>query len=283
MAEAPPAAPRFAVTIVTYRRNEELDLALDAVMAQTVGRAAMEVCVVHNGGSDAARERWQSRVDCWIDAETNLGCAGGRNRASEATTAPILVFVDDDGIPDLDFVERLGEVLDAHPNAVAVRGRAKFLNHPILTTMAIHYNRGPRICRDLLTLEGAAAVRRSAFEAAGGYDAERVYHEGLDLSSRLLDVAADATILYTPHAVLRHDYAKSLGHLNEKAVAIAAAEDRMVAEVEPHLEALRRRPAETVDGRNRLERYVGERLRRTFHRLVRWHRWRSRVRRDWGV
>ena len=162
--------PDYAVIVVTYQREEELDRSLGAVIEQSVGRTAMEICVVNNGGGEHARERWKDRVDVWIDSGHNLGCAGGRNRGVEVTKAPILVFIDDDGVPDCRFVEELGHVL-AH-DTVAVRARGVALHHPIFTAMSTTYDRGPHIGEDLLTFEGGSAIRRDAYERAGGHVGE---------------------------------------------------------------------------------------------------------------
>jgi len=261
-------APRYAVIVVTYRRRGQLDDALHGVMAQSVGRDAMEICVVNNGDSDAARARWRDRVDLWVDSERNLGCAGGRHRGVESTTAPVLVFVDDDGIPAPDFVAELGAVLDEHEEAVAVRGRAVALRHPIFTAMCPTYNRGPEVAEDLLTLEGGSAIRRSAYEGAGGYDTSRAFHEGMELSGRLLEQHRDARILYTPHAVLRHDYLQGWDHVLSKARALAAADDRLRVAPDPKLDAVMRRPIHYRDGRTGWESWIGKPLHRAFRGLV---------------
>jgi len=233
---------KFSVIVVTYQRDLELDRSLGGILRQTVGRDAMEICVINNGGAERARERWESRVDIWEDSERNLGCSGGRNRGTELTAAPILVFVDDDGVPADDFVEQLARVLDDRADAVAVRGRAVALAHPILTAMTASYNRGPRVCEDLLTLEGGSAIRRSAYEGAGGYDETRTYHEGMDLSARLLEQREDAKILYTPHAVLAHDYVQGFRHALRKAEALAIADARLEHERDMRLKETMRRP-----------------------------------------
>ena len=276
-------SPRYAVIVVAYRRLGELDDALEAISKQTVGRAAMEICVINNGGCDHARERWRGRVDRWLDAEQNLGCAGGRHRGVESTRAPILVFIDDDGVPAPDFVEQLGAVLDRVPEAVAVRGRAVALNHPILTAMCPTYHRGPDVCEDLLTLEGASAIRRVVYEAAGGYDTSRSFHEGMELSGRLLEQRPDAKILYTPHAVLRHDYLQGWQHMLAKAKSLAAADDRLRQEPDPRLAAVMRRPIVYRDGRSRWQRLVGKPLHRAFRGLVAVYRARRVVTRMVGL
>ena len=273
------APPKYAVIVVTYQRPDAVGHALEAVCRQTVGRDSLEICVVNNGGSDGAREAWAPRVEHWIDSTENLGCAGGRNAGVAATSAPIVCFVDDDGIAELDFIERLAEILQRHPDAVAVRGRAIPLHHPVWTTMAVHYDRGPVVCQDLLTLEGASAVRRDAWEACGGYDVSRAFHEGLELSGRLMKTTPGGKILYTPWAVLRHDYIKDVPHLLHKASMLARAEERVAVEhneqISETLAAARTYPIQ--DGRGPVHKVIGEALRQAFLATVQLYRLRNRA------
>lgn len=276
------SSPTYAVIIVTYQRDAELRRTLDAVARQTVGRRAMQICVVDNGGAEAVRPDWEARVDAWVDPGENLGCSGGRNEGARNTTAPIIVFVDDDGIPNPAFVESLGDVLERHPEVVAVRGKAVALDHPILTTMAAHYDRGATEREDLLTLEGASAIRRDAWDAAGGYDVSRAFHEGLELSMRLLATRPEARMMYTPRAVLRHDFFKGLGHLLQKARMMAAATNRVKEEADPQLEAVivRARSYRQNDGRPSWARLVGAILGKVYNWTIALYRWRLRRRRS---
>jgi glycosyltransferase involved in cell wall biosynthesis len=273
--------PRFAVVVVSYRRPDALRATLAALVRQTVGRHAMEICVVDNGGSACVRSELASEVDHWLVPENNLGPGGGRNLGVGATTAPVLVFVDDDGIPAQDFVGQLDGAFERHPTAVAVRGRVVALQHPLLTTMAVHYDRGPHEQPDLLTLEGATAILRESFEAAGGYDATRTTHEGLELSGRLLDTSPEATIMYTPHAVLRHDFFKGVGQVLAKAERLAEGANRLHEDDDPGLLALKKRSGRLrrFDGRPRWARAVGAVGELFFHRAITAYRIRAWLRR----
>lgn len=272
-------APLFAIIVVTYERDEAVQLALESVLEQTVGREQLEVCVVANSPSPQAKQRFEHRVDHWVDSGENLGCSGGRNLGVELTSAPFMIFVDDDSIPDRDFVRQLGEVIQRDHSVLAVRGRAEPLSHPVLTYAATHYTRGPDECDDLLTLEGCACIRRSAFEAVGGYDVDRAYHEGLELSGRLLEAFPDGQMLYTPNAVIRHDYLQGLRHFFRKARMVAVADDREARvqsdNVERALQALR--SYQHPDGRTPAQRAIGRVVSRAFRATVSVNRLLSRL------
>jgi hypothetical protein len=143
--------------------------------------------------------------------------------------------------------------------------------------MASHYHRGPRVCEDLLTLEGGAAVRRGPFEAVGGYDASRAYHEGVELSGRLLEAHPGTTILYTPNAVLRHDFLRGWRHFLSKARMTALADDRVDTESDTLLadSLTRLRQLPIVDGRRFWQKVAGRLIKIGFNFAKKYYRWRA--------
>ena len=264
------AGPVFAIIVVTYQRDEALERALEAIVAQTVGREQMEVCVVANSPSPGARARFGDAVDVWIDTEENLGASAGRNLGVKATSAPLMVFIDDDSIPEPDFVRRLGAVMRRDADVIAVRGRAAPLSHPVLSYAAAHYSRGPRECKDLLTLEGCACIRRVAYDAVGGYDIRRFHYAGLELSGRLLKRFPDSRMLYCPDAVIRHDFFKGPRHFLQKARMGADADDLEQDVRSEDVERARRalRSYEQLDGRTPAQRAIGVAITKVFRATV---------------
>ena len=265
-----------AVIIVAYGSGDALDRALRAVEKQSVGRGAIELCVVHCGGAESARATWEQRVDHWVEPGSNVGASGGRNLGAAATSAPLLVFLDDDGVAAPEFVAAMGDMMGSDGSIVAVRGRVQSLRHPFWTSMARHYNRGAEVCDDWLIVEGAACVRRTAFEGVGGFDETLFGYEGLELSTRLLASSDQARILYNPKAALEHDFMEGWGSAFRKARRMVEAEGRVSENRNPRFESALAEYRQTrfPDGRSSLQwvmSLVGVAI---FRSLRSWFRWR---------
>jgi glycosyltransferase involved in cell wall biosynthesis len=210
----------MAVIIVTYKRPRELLRLLDSVRAQATPRASYELCVIDNGG-DAPREL-AGDVDRWEQTE-NIGASAGRNLGARLTSAPLLVFLDDDGVIAPGFLDAMAARFDAEPALIAARGRVLPLHHPVMSSLASHYDRGQTARDELLIIEGATGIRRAAYEAVGGYNEAMFGNEGLELSERLLRAHPDGRISYEPGCVLHHDFVDNMGALWRKAERQARA------------------------------------------------------------
>lgn len=218
--------PELAIIIVTYRRESALRRLLASVAAQGLMRERYEVCVVDNGGELTPKTFNEHGVDHWECPTRNLGASAGRNCGVNATSAPLLLFLDDDGVVAGDTLKAALEAFDASPELLAARGRVLPLGHPGYSMIARHYDRGLEQCDDWLVIEGVTAIRRDAYEAVGGYRAGLFGHEGLELSLRLTERFPDGELRYLPSMVLHHDYAGSFSELWGKAKRMADAAGR---------------------------------------------------------
>ncbi len=180
-------------------RPEQLAAAIDSLLAD--GQDA--VVVVDNGNGSVSVD--DARVTV-IDAGTNLGVPGGRHLGVSSTESDLIGFLDDDAV--------------VMGTAVGERLRSLFASDPTLgaVSLGIIDEEGERTRRHVpragersgaeagpaaTFLGGACAIRRSAYEAAGGYWSELFYaHEELDLSWRLHDHGFG--VLYAPDIAVRH-------------------------------------------------------------------------------
>jgi GT2 family glycosyltransferase len=142
----------------------------------------------------------------WSRSETNLGPTGGYNLLAGATNADVLVFLDDDAVlrgPVADAVASLFATDDRLAvvafKIVRADGSIRKIEHPFRGKV-----RDPDRARPCAYfLEGACAIRRSAMEEVGLYDADLVYSvEEVDLSFRL--AAAGWRLWYEPSLVVEH-------------------------------------------------------------------------------
>jgi GT2 family glycosyltransferase len=154
------------------------------------------------------------------------GPAAARNQAAAACEADVLVFVDSDVEVYPDALARIAERFAADPELTAVFGAYDDdPGDPGLTSRyrnLLHHHVHVGAAGEVETFwAGLGAIRREAFEAAGGFDAERFPHpsvEDIELGMRLrrrggrivLDRQTRGRHLkaWTPLSMVRTDFAR---------------------------------------------------------------------------
>lgn len=213
---------------------------VDAIVVTTGGTIVREcverlqdprlrrVIVVANGPAESPEGAVVVRL------EEPVGATVARNRGVEASDSPLLLFLDDDALAEPGSVSALAETLSSTTGASAAAGR--LVDPETLQTQdAYRPRRFPNLRTVVAVFAGVPGfwpknpwtgghlrrpyddaapvpvefapsaclmVRRSAFEAVGGWD-ERFWFwwEDVDLTKRL---AADGQLIYVPAAVFRH-------------------------------------------------------------------------------
>jgi glucosyl-dolichyl phosphate glucuronosyltransferase len=119
---------KVSVVICTYamERYDVFAECVDGVLAQTY--EPLEVVVVVDG-NDAVFERvcteYGDREGVVIRCnDANQGISYSRTRGAEIATGDVVAFIDDDAVPEPDWVAELARVYD-ETNAIAVGGHAK--------------------------------------------------------------------------------------------------------------------------------------------------------------
>jgi glycosyltransferase involved in cell wall biosynthesis len=151
-----------------------------------------EIVVVDDGSTDdtaAVATAAGARV---LRQPANRGPAVARNAGAAAASGDVLFFVDADVVVARDAAARITRLLDAHPDVAAVFGsydarpRAPGLvsQYRNLLHHWVHQQASP----DAFTFwAGCGAVRRSVFEAIGGFDGDAAwcFIEDIELGHRL--------------------------------------------------------------------------------------------------
>jgi glycosyltransferase involved in cell wall biosynthesis len=148
-----------------------------------------------------------------VSSEVNLGCSLGRNLGAEHASGKYIVFVDDDGVPEDDAIDCLITTIESH-GAIAVRGKVVPRTPESLTPP--HYDRGDLVVPSVPDAEGISVWDRVEFQRFGGFDGLLAGHEGLHLMCRMFRFHGPYAFLYTPDAVLHHDFNDSKAGLQQK-------------------------------------------------------------------
>lgn len=202
--------PDVGVVVLTQgQRPLDLGEALTSILAQR--DVDVDVVVVGNGWSPDGLPVGVRGVGL----PQNVGIPAGRNAGVGHVTGDVLLFVDDDArLGSTDFLSRAVEALDAdatlgmiHPRVDATEGEAPRRWVPRVRA-------GDRFASSpaFALWEGVVVVRRSVFEAAGGWGDEYFYaHEGIELAWRVWDTGhtvryrGDLGCLHPPIQPTRHD------------------------------------------------------------------------------
>jgi len=187
--------PQVSVLIPCFNHGAFLDEALDSVLAQT--HSDFEIIIVDDGSTDeATRQKIAScaRPRTGVLRTENRGLPAARNTAASLATGDVFCALDaDDRLAPAWFEKGLA--------ALAADPSIAFVSHWLETFGDEHWTWRPERC-DLPSMlarnavNGAALVRRAAFEAVGGYD-ERMRHgcEDWDFWLRLIEAGFTGRIL----------------------------------------------------------------------------------------
>jgi N-acetylglucosaminyl-diphospho-decaprenol L-rhamnosyltransferase len=231
------SAPRWAAVVVNYESGPWLAACVRSLLADA-SAGEPELVVVDNGsrdGSVAALEREFPAVRV-LTSETNLGYAGGVNRGTAVTRAPVVAVLN----PDVEVepgtaaamlarlavesdLAAVGPVIrnpdgSQYPSARTVPSPGNAVGHALfgLVRPSNRFTRryrqldvDPARPRDVEWLSGAAMwLRRSALQSVGGWDEHYfMYMEDVDLCWRLRRLGW--RVAYEPSGAVMHVQAAS--------------------------------------------------------------------------
>jgi len=167
-------------------RPAELARALDSVLAQT--GVEVECVVVGNGWTPTGLPVGVQSVPL----VQNVGIPSGRNIGAADVRGDVLLFLDDDAVlAGTDLLSRAVAQFDADPTLGVLQPRS--VEPSGLPTARRHVPRvggaHAEVSGDVAWFwEGASLIRRTAFEACGGWPGRFFYgHEGIEVAWRVID------------------------------------------------------------------------------------------------
>lgn len=204
-------APRTTIITVAYNSTGVLPAMLASVAASGANAA---VVIVDNASKDgtALAELARAHHARLVANPENRGFGVACNIGAAEATTEFLLFLNPDTALEPGALAALEAAMDRYPRAVAMNprileadGRPYFKRRSVLLPRRDWMARGwPDADCEVTVLSGAALmVRRSDFEAVGGFDpAIFLYHEDDDLALRLR--AERGPIMFIRDAAVRH-------------------------------------------------------------------------------
>lgn len=215
-----PTKATISVIIPICNAGEPLAALIRSLRNQTL--PPREILIVDSSSQDGAADLAR-RAGCDVEVipRSQFGHGRTRNRAAARARGEILVFMSQDAMPADDrFLSALTEPLrdgraaaayarqvaptDASPSEVFLR-QANYADSSHVRTAADVKTMG---IRALMLSNVASAVRREAFEAAGGFADDVIMNEDMLLCADLL--ASGLSVAYQAEAVVTHGHSYSL-------------------------------------------------------------------------
>lgn len=221
------AAPRASIVIPVYNQFAHTLACLRAI-AEHPPRAPFEVIVVDDGSSDETVNALPRVAGLRCHRrERNGGFIAACNDGAALARGEILVFLNNDTVPQPGWLDALLDTFETHPDAGLVGAQLLYPDGRLQEAGGVVFADGsawnygrfgspddPRYAylREADYVSGAAmAIPRALFEALGGFDARYApaYYEDTDLAFAVR--AAGRRVLYQPAARVVHDEGTTAG------------------------------------------------------------------------
>jgi len=212
------------IIIVTWNgRDDTLRCVETVAEQQQSSKVESRITVVDNGSTDGTSEALLARQDVRVlRLRENRGFTGGIRAAAENSTAEFLVFLNNDAVPEENWLDRLAAAMrDAGPEVMAVGGRITdytgervdfaggfltFDGHAFQRDFHRLLEESPDLASGselLFACGGNMIVRRQPYLELGGFDDDYfAYLEDVDFGWRSWLSGWRTT--YEPGAVVRH-------------------------------------------------------------------------------
>ena len=221
--------PEIAVVIPTHQRRDLVLRVLASLAAQHLDGARYEVCLVCDGCRDGtallARQIYGPRLNLRVIEQRCSGAAAARNAGVTHTTAPLLLFLDDDMIASPDLLQRHLRAHRTSPGGIVYGAVPVHEDSPRsflsagLAAWALRRDRELRqataVSPDEM-LGGHLSISRAVFDLLGGFDP--LFTAGGCFGGEDIDFGWRASLKgiplrYVPQAVARQVYTKTFRRL----------------------------------------------------------------------
>ncbi|MBN2145986.1 MAG: glycosyltransferase [Anaerolineales bacterium] len=209
--------PEFSIIIPSFNCSAALKQTLRALEEQASLLENFEVIIIDDGSTDDTIA-WLKQASfpflLQFLQQANRGPGAARNRGAEVAQGDLLIFLDADMIPALDFLQAYREGYESHPNAVLVgRILAWPEAYPTLFDRVVSMEDYRDLGSDLFSLSFYHlvscnfAIYKTEFDALGGFDESLRMTEDTDLGYRAWQQGVE--MIYCPGAVGYHNHSRT--------------------------------------------------------------------------
>ncbi|MFN2459027.1 MAG: glycosyltransferase family 2 protein [Chitinophagaceae bacterium] len=217
----------ISVIICTYNRAEYIIGAIESLYSQTLQNEKFEVIVADNNSIDntgvLVQQYGPEHPDLHLVylTESRQGSSFARNTGAAFARSELLCFMDDDAIAEPDYLQRIIEFFQAHPDATGLGGRIipkyipaepKWMSRYVSSLVGNfdYSTKVEKFRHEKYPLESNMIVRKDDFDTIGGFNTDlpgvkgtlRIGGEGKDFFLRLQKLGK--VIYYDPKIVVHH-------------------------------------------------------------------------------
>jgi GT2 family glycosyltransferase len=202
--------PSFSLVIPTYNRPRQLAACLNNLAHLNYPSDRFEIIVVNDGGDVGQIANLPKQNSVLFYDQANAGPAAARNNGAAKANADFLAFLDDDCLPDPEWLTCLAAQLQHSPD-VLVGGRTinALTHNPYATASQLlidylygYYNQGQDGPRFFTSNNFALSAK--LFEEMGGFDHTFALAAGEDRDFCYRWRLAGKRMLYVPEAIVYH-------------------------------------------------------------------------------
>ena len=213
--QPPGLDPLLSMILLNYNGAPWLRRCLDSLRRQTVFHQ-LEIIVADNASPDGSERLAAGLIEGWRNGRTlqhgsNLGYAGGNDRAALQARGRYLFFLNPDTWLEPDCLERLVQEMQAAAAAAAAPLVLNYVDDSVQTTGdagldifgLCSKDVGRLERREIFAPDGCWAIEREWFRKLGGFDDRFfMYADEYDLCWRLW--VAGGTVILAPSAKVHH-------------------------------------------------------------------------------
>jgi len=207
-------SPKISVIVISWRRHPNTLENFKCLAKQR--NHSFELIFVNNGCNEEEFRELEPYIDIYVRLNENTGAYLARNVGAVFASAPLLLFLEDDGIPAENIIE---EYLKVYKQYKVIAARGPYLSRTKdINDLPRYYYLGDKPFPYFSCEEGNSSYRADEFFRIGGWDDDiRFGHGGVDLSYRLLKIEPDRRKqIYHPAPFIYHEHTEDAEILKEK-------------------------------------------------------------------